>query len=130
MEDLLCDNQGYAAQQQRVSDMIIRSLKDILPSVLGEIKELASLKKALEGNGDWKTTKEILGWVVNTHKGSMFLPSKRKAKILSLLDIPPTHRRMLVKSLERLIVKLRSIHLAVPGAIGHFYAMQVALTWA
>ena len=46
MEDLLCDNQGYAAQQQRVSDMIIRSLKDILPSVLGEIKESASLKKA------------------------------------------------------------------------------------
>ena len=35
---------------------------------------------------------------------------------------------MAVKLLERPIVKLRSMHLAVPGAIGNFYAMQVDLT--
>ena len=35
---------------------------------------------------------------------------------------------MTVKLLERLVGKLRSIHLVVPGAIGNFYAMQVAFT--
>ena len=37
---------------------------------------------------------------------------------------------MAVKSLERLFGKLRSIQISVPGAIGNFYTMQVALTSA
>ena len=37
---------------------------------------------------------------------------------------------MAVKLLERLIGKLWYMHLVVLGAIGHFYALQVALTSA
>ena len=37
---------------------------------------------------------------------------------------------MSTKKLERLIGKLRSVHLAVPGAVGHFYHIQCALTAA
>ena len=90
------------------------------------------MKKVLDEDGDWLTTKEILGWVVDTNKGTLSLPPKRKAELLSLLNIPTTCCCMSVKLLERLIGNLWSIHIALTDAIGHFYAMQVALTraWA
>ena len=37
---------------------------------------------------------------------------------------------MSTKKLERPIGKLRSMHLAIPGAMGHFYHLQMALTAA
>ena len=61
----------------------------------------------------------ILGWVVDTKKGTLSLSSKRKEKILSLLDPPPPHTRcrMAVKLLEHITGKLYYMHLAVPGNI-------------
>ena len=58
------------------------------------------------------------------------MSTKHKTEILSLPNTPPTRCRMEVKSLERLIGNLWSMNLEVPGAIGHFYAMQLALTRA
>ena len=55
---------------------------------------------------------------------------KCKAKILYLIDTPPRREPTAVKLLESLISKLRSMLLAVPGAIGHLLAMQVDLTSA
>ena len=46
------------------------------------------------------------------------------------MTIPTTQFHISVKKLKRLIRKLCSMHLAVPGTIGHFYAMQGALTCA
>ena len=40
--------------------------------------------------------------------------------------IPATQRRMGRKDLERLVEKLRSMHLAVPGAVAHFFHIQRA----
>ena len=70
MEDMLCAAQGYAYQKKKVSELTLRSLKEIFPAVTGEIKDYDSFKKALARNGDLRTTKEILGWVVETNKGN------------------------------------------------------------
>ena len=43
------------------------------------------------------------------------------------MDIPATQHRMGRKDLERLVGKLRSMHLAVPGAVAHFFHIQRAL---
>ena len=43
------------------------------------------------------------------------------------MNIPPTQRRMGRKDLERLVEKLRSMHLAVPGAVAHLFHVQRAL---
>ena len=67
--------------------------------------------------------KDILGLVINTHRGNLSLSSKLQLDLLSLLAIPTTHLRILFKNLEHLIGNLCSMHLAVTGAIGHFYAM-------
>ena len=71
--------------------------------------------------------KEILGWLIGTHRGTLVLFSKKRLELLSILEIPTTQHRILVKNMERFVSKLRSMKLAVPGAIGYFYAMQVAL---
>ena len=128
MDDLICANQVGAAQQQRILDLTLCTLKKIFYSVPGEIKGLTSINKGLARDWGWKTTKKIIGWVVNTNKVTLLLSPNHKTELLYLPNIPPSCRRMAVKSLERLVGKLRSMHLEVPGAIGHFYAMKVALT--
>ena len=70
----------------------------VFPSLPKETKDSVSLKKALQGDGDWKTTKEILGWMVNTEDGTLRLSPKRKAELETLIDIPPTQRRISTKS--------------------------------
>ena len=74
--------------------------------------------------------KEIMGWVINTQRGNLSLYSKQRLELLSLIAIPTTQRRILVKNLEHLISKLRFMHLTLLGGIGHIYTMQVALTYA
>ena len=130
MDDINCLTQGDKTQQRRLTEIVLRSLKAIYPTVKGELKDSISLKKAAAGDGNWEVTKEILGWVINTSKGTISLSPKRLSDLAELLNISPTQQRMSRKKLERLIGKLRSMHLAIPSAIGHFYHIQRALTTA
>ena len=82
------------------------------------------LKKAFSGDGYWATIKEILV------QGTLAMSSKQCLDLISLLDIPDSQRHISVNNRELLINNIQSMHLAVPGAIGHFYMMQVALTYA
>ena len=90
MDDLLPATQGDRTQQQRVSELTLRALKEISPSLPAETKDSVSLKKALQGDGDWKTTKEILGCMVNTEDGTLRLPppSARRSSEPSLAFLP------------------------------------------
>ena len=130
MDDINCLTQGDTYQQKRVTEIVLSEIKSVYPTVEGELKDSISLKKAKAGDGDWDVTKEILGWVVNSATGTISLSQKRRADLETLLAIPSTQHRMSRKKLERLIGKLRSMHLAIPGAIGHFYHIQMALTKA
>ena len=130
MDNLNCAAQGSPAQQQQATELILCAIKDIFLSFPGELKDSVSLKKALVGDGSWKVTKEILGWIIDTEKGTIQLPPCRLVELKDLLDIPASLWRMSVKKLRALIGKLRSMHLAVPSAIRHFYHIQAALTKA
>ena len=76
MDDILCDAQGDPTIQHRVYDPTIRSLKEISPSLPGEAKDFAILKKSLAEDKEQATIKEILGWVIDTHWGTLTLSSK------------------------------------------------------
>ena len=109
---------------------MVSKLKSIYPTVDGEVKNSISLKKARAGNVNWSVSKEILGWIINSASGTFSLSPKRITHLSTLLDIPPAQHRISRKKLERIIGKLRSMHLAIPGAIGNFYHIQMALTKA
>ena len=128
MHELLCDAQGEPTQQQRISNLTIRDFKETPPSFPGEVKDPTSLKKALARDGDWAKIKEVLGWVTNTHWGTLELSSKQRLELISLLDITNSQRRISTKYMERIIGKIRCMYLTVPGAIGHFCAIQITLT--
>ena len=106
MDDLLSATQGDRTQQQRFTKLTLRALKEIFPSLPAEAKDSVRIKKALQGDGDWTTTKDILGWIVNTDEVTLRLSPKRKAELGTLLEIPPSQRRISKKRLERLIGKL------------------------
>ena len=86
-----------------------------------------SVKKLVAREGDWTCVKEVLGWILDTDAGTVTLPERKLEEILTLVAIPPTQRRMGRKDLERLVGKLRSMHLAVPGAVAHLFHIQWAL---
>ena len=130
MDDLNCATQGDSDQQRRVTELTIRSLKEVYPSIPQETRDSVSLKKELTGDGDWELEKEILGWIINTADGTLRLSNKRLNDLHYLLDTPPTLRRIPRKRLDRLIGKLKSIHLVILSTIGHFYYIQQALTQA
>ena len=90
MDDILCSTQGGAAKQQRVSELTLRYLKEIFPSIPGYIKDSDSLKKALARDGDLRKTKDILVRFEDNEKGGLLLSSKCKDKLLSFID-PHTH---------------------------------------
>ena len=71
MDDLNCATQGDMGQQQRTSEITLRDLKEILPSLPSEVKDYVSLKKALQGDSDRSQIKEIFGWSINTQGGTL-----------------------------------------------------------
>ena len=60
----------------------------------------------------------------------MRLPPKWLVELKILLAIPPSQHHLTTKNLERLIGKLRSMHLAIPRAVRLFYHLQIDLTSA
>ena len=130
MFDLNYTAQGEVGQQKRAYKLTIRDLKEILLSLPYEVKYSVSLRKALQGDSDWSQVKEIFGWIIITQDGTMRLPPKKLAELKILLAITSSQRLMSTKKLEQLIGKLRSMHLDIPGSVGHFYHLQMALTAA
>ena len=129
MNDINCLTQGDQIQQRRLTEIVLQFFKrKKYPAVKGELKDSIDLKKATAGDGDWEVSKVILGWIINTSKGTISLSPKCLSDLYQLLDISPAQQCMSRKKLERLIGKLRSMHLAIPSAIGHFYHIQKALT--
>ena len=110
--------------------MVLAKLKSVYPTVEGELENSISLKKAQTEDENWSVSEEILGWIINTASGTITLSPKRITDLTILLGIYPAHHRMFRKKLERLIGKLHSMYLAIPGAIGHFYHIQMALAKA
>ena len=50
------------------------------------MKDSASLKKVLAGDGDWAMIKEILVWVIDAHQDNLDMSSKVRLELISLLE--------------------------------------------
>ena len=81
MDGLNCATHVDVGKQQQTSKLTIRSLKEIFPPLPYEVKDSVSLKKALQGDGDWAQVKEILVWIIITQDGTLRLPPKRLAEL-------------------------------------------------
>ena len=79
------------------------------------------------GKGDWTCDKEFLRWLINTEAGTVAFAEQKHLELLQLLAIPATQHWMDQKELERLVRKLRSVHLVVPRAVAQCIQHPVRL---
>jgi hypothetical protein len=49
-------------------------------------KEAISEKKLNKGDGGWNQRKEVLGWILDTSKGTLELTDRRKARITDIFE--------------------------------------------
>ena len=130
MDDLNCLAQGSPDQQRQATEMVLQGIKDIFLSLPSELKDSVSPKKAQKGDGNWEVEKDILGWILNSEKGTFQLPSCRLKELKYLLTLSPSQRQLPVSKLRSLIGNLSYMHLTVPGTIRNFFFIQEALTKA
>ena len=92
-------------------------------------QEPISIKKLAKGDAKWDTTKEILGWIVDSVSGTIQLPPRRLQRLQELLDdLPATKKRISTTKWQTILGELRSMSLAIPGLRGLFSLFQEALT--
>ena len=127
MDDVISLVQVEPDHQHRVFDGTFRSLKWIFLPLPGELKYSVSVKNFPAGEGDWTCVKEVLGCIPYMEAGTVTLPERILEEILALVDVPTTQRRMGQKELERLIGKLHSVYLAVPGEVASLFHIQRTL---
>ena len=60
MDNFMGMTQGDLDQQERVTEILLRAIKEMFLSVTEETKDYISLKKELHGYGYWLPVKEIL----------------------------------------------------------------------
>ena len=90
-------------------------------------KEPISESKLLKGDACWSTTKVIIGWMLDTLRGTIELPAHRKARLQDILTDALHRKRVSIWAWQKLLGELRSMVLGIPGGQGLFSQLQVAL---
>jgi hypothetical protein len=131
VDDALSSAQGSPARLRRIRRILLGALDDVFrpldstdPSTR---QEPASVKKMLKGDACWATLKIVLGWLIDTVRGTIELPPHRLDRIKELFDLFRGRRRVASKQWYQLLGELRSMTLAIPGGTGMFSHLQEAL---
>ena len=91
-------------------------------------KEAVSERKLAKGNGGWNRRKEVLGWILDTERGTLELTDRRKRRIQEIFDSLRDHKRVGLKTWQCVLGELRFMGPAIPGSAGLFGALQLGLT--
>ena len=135
--DVYVDDFLLAAQTKRQQTRLLRATLHAIDQVLRRLcdgdpshrKEPSSVKKLLQGDAYWHTRKLILGWQLDTVKGTLGLPPHRIARLHELLDsVQPPRKRLPLKEWHKLLGELRSMAPGLPGSRGLFSVLQDALS--
>ena len=65
--------------------------------------------------------------MVDIESVTVALTNHKLQELLTLMDILSAQRRIVQKELDRLVGKLRSMYLMVPGVVAHLYYIQRTL---
>ena len=131
VDDLLGINQGNKDRREEVKRALLHSLNDVLrpllPTDLPMRQDPASLKKMKQGDSTWATQKILLGWVIDSVRGTIPLPQHRVPHLTTMLQEVEVQRQVSKKRWSKLLGELRSMMLVIPGAEGMFRHIQAAL---
>jgi len=135
VDDFIGAAQGSHQRLTTVRRNLLAAIDDVFRPLMPDDPptrtEPISTKKLLQGDAAWETRKKILGWILDSVAMTITLPPRRLQRLTTLLDaIPPTRKRLALRSYHQLLGELRSMALALPGARGLFSHLQAALATA
>ena len=93
-------------------------------------QEAISLKKLDRGDGSWMTRKGILGWIVDFIRQTLEIPARRKLELAELFQGLVGLKRISEKRWRKFLGKLRFVSQGIPGSVGLFSVLQLALNRA
>jgi hypothetical protein len=131
VDDAIGAAQGSPARLRRIRRILLGALDDVFRPLTSTDpvtrQEPASVKKMLKGDACWSTLKTVLGWLIDTIRGTIELPPHRLERVQELFDLFRGRRRVATKQWYQLLGELRSMTLAIPGGTGMFSHLQEAL---
>ena len=126
VDDFLLLSQGNKRRRKHVKQALLHSLDRVFRP-LDAADNSALIKKLKKGDATWQTQQTMLGWVINSTRGTIELPPHRVDRLHDLLNsICPTRRLVPTKTWHKLLGELRSMAIAIPGAQGLFSLLQEA----
>lgn len=133
VDDFLGLAQGDRPRRNRIRRALLQSFDRVfrpLEADEGARVEPVSVKKLLKGDAAWATSKVLLGWLVDSLRGTIELPSHRQERLHELVTTYQGRKRASLKEWRKLLGELRSMAIALPGSAGLFTHMQAALVQA
>ena len=135
--DVYVDDFLLAAQTKRMQSRLLRQALTSIDHVLRPVeatdpvyrKEPTSVKKLLQGDAAWSTQKRMLGWDIDTVRGTLSLPPHRSDRLRAILDqVQPPRKRLRTSEWHQILGELRSMSAALPGSRGLFSVLQATLS--
>jgi hypothetical protein len=132
VDDFLGIGQGSTKRLRRLRRVLFHTLDEVLrPNDTVDCdarQEPISIKKLMKGDAHWATTKQILGWLIDTINQTIALPAHRLDRLFEVLkSIGPNQQRVSVQKWQSILGELRAMAIAIPGARGFFSHLQAAL---
>jgi hypothetical protein len=130
VDDFIAAAQGDRPTLRRVRRTLLHAIDDVFRPLAKDDpptrKEPTSVKKLRQGDACWATTKEILGWLIDTDRMTLNLTPRRSERLRALLydDFPRGRKRAKIRDWHKLLGELRSMTLALPGSRGLFSLLQ------
>lgn len=130
VDDFIQLGQGGRKRMVALRGHLLEAVDQVLSKPLpGDQRlEAISLKKLLKGDGSWGTRKIILGWIIDTIRQTIELPSHRKLTLAKIFQELAATRRVSHRRWQQILGQLRFVSVAIPGSAGLFGALQLALT--
>ena len=134
VDDFVGITQGNKARREEVKRALLHSLDDVLPPLsqmdLTTHQDPSSMKKMKQGDSTWVTKKILLGWVIDSVRGTIHLPQHRVTGLTTMSQEVEGQRRVSQKRWRKLLGELRSMMLDMPGSEGMFSHIQASLVKA
>ena len=123
--------QGNRCSRRVVKRILFQALEKVFqPLDADDTKfrqEPVSVKKLWKGDAYWSTSKIILSWLLDTITKTIFLPKHRATWLMESMDlVPPTQRYIAAKAWHKILGKLSSMLMAIPGCAGLFLVLWEA----
>ena len=134
VDDYVQQVQAPSAQQLQHQRRLLHSIDCVFRPVdqqdSSHRQDVPSRRKLKKGDAALMTRKEILGWLIDTIRGTIELPEHRRVRLQEIFDYLRGRKRVGLAKWRKFLGELRSMAIGIPGSRGLFGALQVGLRFA